>query len=75
MVIYVGLERDIMILYEIQINLNHFSVILHISLHVIIRLTEIRRIGDLRYNVHFDICNNNRFPPCIKLHAFNTHMN
>ena len=72
---YVVLHIYRVVVYEIQINLNHFSVILHISLHVIIRLTEIRRIGDLRYNVHFDICNNNRFPSCIKLHAFNKHMN
>ena len=49
--IYVVLYRDRMNLYVIQINLNHFDVLLHILLHVIIRLTNIQIINDLSYNV------------------------
>ena len=55
MAIYVVLDRDCMSLYEIQINLNHFAAILHILIHVIIRVTYIQRMDDLRYNVQFYI--------------------
>ena len=34
-----------------HINLNHFYVILRISLHVIICMTDISRMNDLGYNV------------------------
>ena len=70
MAIYVGLDIDCMSLYEIQINLNHFSVMLHILLHVIIRVTEIQRMDDLRHNIQFDICNHNKTPSGVKRHSF-----
>ena len=48
MLIYVGLDKDGMSLYGIHINLNNFAVILHILLHVIMRVTDIQRMDDLR---------------------------
>ena len=68
MAIYVVLERYHMSLCEISTNLNNFDFILHILLHVIIRVTKIQKINDLRSNVHFDICNNNKTPSCVKPH-------
>ena len=55
MVIYVGLNIYRVSVNEMQINLNHFAVILRISLHVIICVTGIHRMDDSRYNVQFDI--------------------
>ena len=45
MVIHVGLKRYIVSAYEIQINLNHFTGILCILLHVIICVTDIQRMN------------------------------
>ena len=48
MTIYVGLNIYFVRLYEMQFNLNHFSVILHIILYVIICVTDIQIMDDLR---------------------------
>ena len=55
MAINVGLDRNCMSLYEIKTNLNHFAVILHILLHLIIRVIDIKIMDDLRYNVQLYI--------------------
>ena len=53
--IYVALNINIVILYEIQFNLNHSSATLHILLHVIICVIYIQRMNDQRYNTKFNI--------------------
>ena len=64
---YVVLHIYRVIVYEIQINLNNFSVILHISLHMIMCVTDIRRIDYLSYNSIF-----NRLDCDKLLHLINT---
>ena len=50
-----GLNIYRVIVYEIHINLNHFSGILHILLNIIMCVIDIRRIDYLSYNYQFDI--------------------
>ena len=40
MAIYVVMNKHHVSLYEIHTKLNHFSVILHVSLHVVMYVTE-----------------------------------
>ena len=53
--IHVGLKIYCVSVYEIQINTNHFSARINISLHVIICVTENFIMNDLSYNSQFDI--------------------
>ena len=62
--------RNGKISHEIQINLNHFSFIIHILIHVIIHVTEIWWMNDLIYNDQFDICNHDKTHSCVKPHSF-----
>ena len=53
MKIYVGMNSYRVGLYEM--NLNHFSVILHMLLHVITCVTDIEIMNDLGYYYQFNI--------------------
>ena len=60
--IFVVLNRNIVILYEIQFNLNYVYITLHVLLHVIIFAIYIQRMNDSRYNTHFNIWYDEKFP-------------
>ena len=55
MIIYIELNIYCVIVNEIKINLNHFSVIIHTSLYDIICVTYIIIMNDLTYNIQFNI--------------------
>ena len=55
MIIYVELNIYCVIVNEIKINLNHFSVVLRTSIYDIICVTYIIIMNDLRYNIQFYI--------------------
>ena len=60
--IFVALNGNIVILYEIQFNLNHVSITLHVLLNVIICVVYIQRMNDSRYNTQFNILYDEKFP-------------
>ena len=70
MEIYLGLDRDCMSLYEIYINLNHFAVILHILIHVIICVTDIQIMNDSRYNTQLNIWYSYKISYHVEPHRF-----
>ena len=55
MTIYVGLNKYCMTLYSVYFNLNHFSFLVHIWLHVVIYVTYIQIINNLIYNTQINI--------------------
>ena len=65
-----GIEHISCDLYEMQVNLNSFSVIICILLHVIKFLTDIQRMNSLRYNAQFNNFNHNKTSSCIELCNF-----
>ena len=65
MVIYVGMDIYCVSLFEMEINLNHFSVILYISLHMNVCVTDIHRMNDLIQILQFYISYCDRHIPSL----------
>ena len=74
MMIYVQLKIYCVSLYEMNINMNDFSFILRISLHVVMCVTENFRVIYLRYNVQFNIWYHDKTPSCVKPRNFWKHI-